>query len=242
MLKKLFTLCFVSLLFMLNALAYSEDNISALEYSKYGINYPYESLGERLNRLETDYFGMSQSGDIDSRIANLSKINANRKNVITPNYYENYYNSKPKSGIRNFWNNITSGLSNNGYVTGYTPSMNYSTGSGYSGSMFQNSPYGNNIQSFCPYDTGFHNRSPIHPSQYYNNKYSKPSYNGFNGINRFVKNPNTGINPRKYPYRNYHNKPYNHGYYPNKSPYTNRTTFYTPPDIQTKSSIHILKD
>ncbi len=251
MLNKIFTVCIMSLFLSNAAFAFSEDNISALEYSKYGRNYPYESLGERLTRLETDYFGMSQTGDIDSRIANLSKINSNRKNGVTIPSYGNYSDVKPKNGIRDFWNNIKSGFSDNGYITGYTPSMTYTTSSGYANDLYKNHLYGynNNYQSFCPYDNGFHNRVPNKPSGYYNNRYFNPSFSGFNGVNSFV--PNTLNSGNKYRHRtgynNYHNH-YNHNHYnphnfsPYNRPYTNRSTYYSPPNIQAKSSVHILQD
>lgn len=243
----------MSIMITLSAYGYTEDNISALEYAKYGINYPNESLGERLNRLETDYFGMSQSGNINSRIENLTKIYSNAKNGVSMPYYGNYsnnYNTEnqtipvKKRGLRNFFNNITSSFLDNGYVTGYTPSMNYSTNSGYTNNLYGNNAggYMNNPSLFCPYPQ-MHNRNPIKDYGYLRNRFNHT--NNFNGVNRLVpySNHNRNHNPRMRN-RNYPNQyGYNPYYYnPYNRPYTNRTSFYTPPNIETKSSIHILKD
>lgn len=257
MFKKLFALWFMSLVFSLTAFGFSEDSLSAVEYAKYGTNYAEESLGERLNRLETDYFGMAQSGDIESRISNLMKINSGRKNGVNlpydRNYYNNYnnYNTKKKSSIiRSLWDNLSSGFSDNGYITGYTPSMNYSSSSGYN-TLYGNTPFGymNNMPSFCPYDNGFHNRNSLRNREYFNKRYLNNSFydtpGSFNGVNRFIAHePPHGKRFNSQNYRHYHrhNHPYNSLNNPYNRPYTNRTTYYSPPHIETGTSVHILRD
>lgn len=221
MLRKLFTLSFIFLVFETVSFSFT-DELSNIEYNKYGTTFEYESLAQRLNRLETDYFGMSQSGDINSRIMNLSKINTNKTNsaILSKNYGND---DKPKSKLRNFWDNITSG---NGYITGFTPSMNTFTTQGYANDIYNNEFYNlMNQPSFCPYDMGYHNRSAVsRPHNYYTKR--------VNGVNRFTPNHN--------PYRNY---PYSYnGYNPYNRPYVNRTTYNMPPNFETKSSIHILRD
>ena len=225
MLRKLITTGFILFLFSLSVFGYSEDNLSALEYERYGTYFPNESLSERLNRLETDYFGMSQTGDIDLRIANLSKVNSNAKNGI--NLPFDGYNNTKTSKFRNFWNNLNSVFNDNGYMTGFTPSMNTTSTSGYSNDIYDNL-YRNNMQSFCPY-----NHPRIHHSNHrYYNRHLNNRRGNFNGVNRFTPN-------RFYPNRFNPNI----GYYPNiNRPYVNSTRYYTPPNFETKSSIHILRD
>ena len=233
MFKRLFIFTVISIIFSLSAYCFSEDNISALEFAKYGVSYPNESLGERLNRLETDYFGMAQTGDIDSRLYNLSKINSNARNGINIPSKNSYYNQKPKGVFKSFWDDLTSNFTDNGSITGYTPSI-YNTGT-YSGLYNNgiNSPFNyNNNHSLYPYNNGF-NHNYFHSNSPLNNT-------SFNGVNRF-KPYSTWNNSHHHQYHkhnpNMRNYPYN-----NTMPYTNRTIYYTPPQIETKSSIHILRD
>ena len=214
MLKKFFVLIILSMALTSNAFSFSDNTLSNFEYAKYGETYQYESLAERLNRLETDYFGMAQSGNIEERIDKLSKINRNSQpsNLFQPNKI--YYNNKKNNRLKSFWNNLTSGF-NDGFMTGYTPSMNTITTSGASNDIYRNN-------SFCPYNSN---------SQYRN--FPRP-YNYLNGVNRLTPYKRIGNN-----FQNPHN------YNPNMKynrPYVNRTSYFTPPNFETKSSIHILKD
>ena len=233
MIKKIFILGIITLFSSLNA--FSSDDISELEYAKYGTNYPYESLSERLNRLEFDYFGMAQSGDLESRLDKLSKINQNSKTASIFTNNDNYFNTKKKSSIRNFWDSITSPFGNNGYITGYTPSINTITTSGYENDIYGNhfNNYMNNPYSFCPYNSQLHNRVPYTGYGYFPNKRNS-DYNRFlNHDSRFISHNNKSQRLHHYPYNNNNNF---------NQPYVNRTTYYLPPDFETKSSIHILKD
>ena len=245
LLERAVLLNIVCFIFVSAAQAFSEDDLSRLEYSKYGVNYADESLGERLNRLETDYFGMAQTGGIDSRIAALTKINSNIKNGVNQalfNKFNNFsgadssiYNPKPKGILRGIWDNIASGFDvfgggsgfDSGFLTGYTPPIsnwNTLTSSGSSNSFYGSKP------EYYPYSGAYDRRNRF-----------------FRRHNRHIMhNPNSpfwnnNIHSSALPHNNAFNYSapfYNNGY----APYTERTHFYIPPDIQTKSSIHILKD
>ena len=230
MIKKIFCLLSFSIIFSMSAIGFSEQNLNDLEYAKYGTSYEHESLAQRLNRLETDFFGMSQTGDIEKRLNNLSKINSEYKNGISTPYSS--YTTKPKGILRNFWDNLTSGFMNNdGYMTGYTPSiMNTSSSMGMPNDAYNNYLYNNmnNFPSYCPYNPRFQNN--------YHNRYANPNNRYFNGVNRFQPYSR---------YNRYYNRPYlnNSAYYnPRYRPNSNVTTYYLPPNVQTKSSVHILQD
>ena len=79
MLLKRFFLIFIFILLNNCAYSYSDYDLDNIEYLKYGQNFSYEPLGNRLNRLETDFFGMAQSGNIEDRVYRLSQIAQNSK-------------------------------------------------------------------------------------------------------------------------------------------------------------------
>jgi len=222
MLKKIFMLAFLSIFISAAAFCFSEDDISAAEYARYGRNFADESLGERLNRLETDFFGMSQTGSINSRLENLSRMASNIKNDVNSVLNNNYYEKKPKKFFRKILDNLTSGFGADEFITGYTPSV-INTISSSGGLNYYNSRY--------PY-SGWNNN-------YYNN------YNNYNSrynypyhTNYFDRTGSLYRNNNPYMYHNpYGNYPYNH-----TAPYTSRTGYYIPPQVETQSSIHILKD
>ena len=175
---------FVSFLFFMSQLfvfAFSEDELSYLEISKYGQTYEKDSFYQRLSRLENDILGMTQSGDIDNRIRLLYKVSSN--SIAFPQ--EKTYEVNKKTAIRNLWDNISSGFINNdGFMTGYIPSMNYSDN--YM-DFFDNEP------QYCPYHNTYHHQSRRvprigrhnfhhnhhhHPSSYnpYGPTYQRPTY------------------------------------------------------------------
>ena len=77
MFKKVCSFLFFILFFSNFAFASYEDSLFELETLKYGKSFQNESISQRLLRLEEDYFGLSQSGDISSRISMLNKIAQN---------------------------------------------------------------------------------------------------------------------------------------------------------------------
>jgi hypothetical protein len=190
MFKKLLISNLIFIFSLGNVFAYSDEVLNNLELKKYGQIFEYESLSERLNRLETDYFGMSQSGDLDDRISKLSQISINSRTYPSAYPYENY---KPKKAtMRTFWDNFSS-LFDSGSITGFTPPMSV-----YGYSPMQENIYRqqyldflNNPQSYCPY----HNRYNYFPQNRLNSSYPysinhspiRHDYMGNYPINRYYR-------------------------------------------------------
>ena len=151
MLKKIFILNFVLLIFTGIGYCYSEDELNRLEFLKFGQVYEQDSLGERLNRLEAYCFGMSQSGDINTRINNLKQLSNSTPIMAYP--YDNKYPAKKKNKIKTILD-TASEFFGAGSLTGFTPSF---TGSGYSDNMYQNefNNFFNNQNSYCPYQNQY---------------------------------------------------------------------------------------
>lgn len=189
MLKKLLVANILYLLTINCVFAYSEDVLNNLELSRYGQSFEYESLSERLNRLETDYFGMAQSGDLDDRISKLSQISTNNRNYNTSYPYEN---DRPKKSVmRNFWDNFTS-VFDNGSVTGYTPPMSFYQNNSSWENVFkqQYMDYMRNTPNYCPYHNRYHHNipnrlNPNYPYGAYNPEFSRYPYMGNYPINRY---------------------------------------------------------
>ena len=229
MFKKILYIAVISLMFAVPAISFSENDISILEIERYGKNYPYESLGERLTRLETEYFGMTQSGDIDSRIENLMRINQNKQNGV--NFKMGNKNKNEEKGFfKNIFKDFTSNFRNNGSITGYTAPMNTITSTGY-GDLYERM---NHSQWNYPHDLGYNYRNPY---------YKRTPY--VNRDNKFISKNNernSYVNHRNYRRNNNYNrydKVRNNSFYYNPQ-YSNMTDYYLPPEIETKTSIHIL--
>ncbi len=184
MIRKVVLLCCLFFVFAIEGNCYTEDEISNLEFNKYGQTFVNDSLSNRLNRLETDMLGMSQSGDIDSRIDTLIRMSGN--NISVPSY--DYYPSEKKSAIRNIWNGITSSFGyDDGQITGFIPPM----GLGYSNSSNHNyyRPHYHRPSSYCPYHNtyhrpsrNFHRHSPHTAYNPYGPNYQRPTY-GYSDTN-----------------------------------------------------------
>ena len=262
MFKKIFLSSLFVFTCVLSCFAYSEDEISLIEQNHYGQVFSDDSLADRLNRLETDFFGMSQTGDINNRLDMLSKMAKNSKGsaIVTPDY--DYYSvSKTKKGnaIKNLWDNITEPFAD-GVITGYTPPIDFSNGhSSYSnsygntfGNTFGNSfsnRYGNNFMNFlnnqpqyCPYHNQYHSNygngysnSSFRPNKFFNRRYHNHLSDSNNRYNHRYNNH------RFHKHRNY--MPSNNSYYP-YNPYGARnsmpTNGYT--NVSAGSRIHILRD
>lgn len=250
MLRKFIILNAVILQFLILSSAYSQNNLDSIEMSKYGTIYSNDDLGTRLRRLETDLFGMAQSGDLDTRMNMIEQMagNDNLTSSVIP--FDTYYPAKKESAIKRFFNNISSPLPSQSYITGYTPPIN--------NMGFSNNLYGNNYpnfmnnpnNTFCP----FHNNlRPNIPNQYHNHYYN--NYNKYNKYNNYNYNRYTGN--RYSPYRNnisrilpginrgnnFYNRPYR--YNPYYNPYTS-PGIMQPTDmltnVATRSTVHILQD
>ena len=197
MLKKIILLFTCILFTKIAGFCYSEENLSFIEYQKYGESYENDSLSSRLSRLENDLFGMTQSGDIDKRIEMIVRMsNSNNYEFNTP---QNYGNTKvkKKSNFKNFWNNITSDITDFGTMTGFIPPM-YGYGS-YNGNY-----YGGYNRYSTRYNNGFNNgyNRRYHPQYPYNNyhEHFHPHccHNHVNSPSHFYPN-NTVSAPMIYP-------------------------------------------
>jgi hypothetical protein len=148
-------------------------------------------------------------------------------NSKLPSLSNAYVNTKPKSTLRNFWNNITSNFDDTGSITGYTPNIFTTSKYGYPNNMYRNEFYNflNNSNQYCPYANKYQTKNHILNRPYHNNGIVKS-----NADNRFFNNKNLNSAPF---------------YNPNQlmsPPRTMVNSYYLPPNVTTKSSIHIIKD
>ncbi len=184
MIRKVVLLFFIFFVFILDANCYTEDELSNLELTKYGQAFVDDSLSSRLNRLETDMFGMSQSGDIDSRIDTLIRMFGN--SVSVPNY--DYYPSQKRSAIKNIFNSITSSFGyDDGQMTGFIPPMGVGYSNNYNHNYYR--PYHHRPSNYCPYHNSyhppshnFHRHSPRTAYNPYGPSYQRPTY-GYSNTN-----------------------------------------------------------
>ena len=228
MLKKSLILILVIIINVIPAISFYENELDALEQSKYGQTFQSDSLSDRLNRLENDLLGMSQTGDLDSRIVRLTQVvqpNINPNNIVYPQSNYNSYEMQPKRNLwQRFWDNVSDTFDSTGVITGYTPGL-YSSGYGYAPNIYRNELRNMfyNSQNYCPYHNTFHNNFP--------NRF----YNRFNGSFPPINNRilyNQRFNP-------YYQNAFNNNYY---NRYGNYNRIYSPPNIVTRSAVHIMND
>lgn len=219
--------------------SYSPEQLANMEMVKYGQSYENDSLSSRLMRLETDLFGMTQSGDIDSRLDMISQMIGSSASVpaYTPDnsYYSQnnsyYYPQKKESAIKRFWNNLTDDFSS-GAITGFTPPL---TSTGYVNDLYGNGfmNFTNNSGRYCPLHNTYHNNGFFNnnPHNFWNgrNRY----HNAFNRGHNFRHPLHLGRNPYYTNFNSYAN-PY--GYYGNRIP----TNTYN--NVLSRSTVHILQD
>lgn len=226
MLKKLFIIGLILFNSYSSTFAFSENTLDGIEVSRYGTSYAGEELGSRLRRLETDVFGMSQSGNVDDRINNLAKLTLNNPYNQGFRQYNDSYVPKKKGILRRFFDNVTSTFSDP-YVTGYTPSINDLGGYGYSGNLS-----GNGYMNF------FNNGRNNYP---FNNTYFPNNY-GYNyNSGSYKHHPVTGFRPNN---GGFNHRPYYRPYYrPN---YNSNIQPHVPTDVvrnvATRSTVHIMRD
>lgn len=185
--------------FSLSGFCLTNDVLSDIELSNFGKNYANESMANRLNRLETQFLGMTQSGDIESRINTIYKIaNSSFTNPILSIQENNYSKKRP---FKRFWQNITSTFDDNGIITGYTPSIssfnvsgfdfnnnfNYNLNHNFQDNYYNKTPYGycpyhtNNIsQTFEKMNNSFNHFDKRHSSKFYNKQHPFNNYNAYN--------------------------------------------------------------
>ena len=212
-----------------DGICYTDDRLAEIEQREYGQVFEDDSLSARLMRLETDLLGMSQSGDIDSRIDILSKLSNSYMGVNPVNYGKEEIKTNKGSAIKNFWNNITSPTY--GGITGFTPAIEtYGGSSGIYRNEFAN--FLNNSGNYCPY----HNYGSSN-GIFYNNNYNN-GYRTNLPRHRFKSNHYRAGHPMRTGHH-YHRPPYYGG-----SPYSNINRF--PNEINTntitRSAVKIIKD
>ncbi len=203
--------------------AYSDNELNNIELRKYGQVFDNESLSDRLSRLETDFFGMAQSGNIDDRVYKLSLISGNSR---MPSMAEPYYNDYPKKNIiKTFFDNVASDFSDYGTMTGFTPSIT-TYGYGNLDNLYRNEflNFMDNSQRYCPYHNKYHTKNHI-----LNRNYHNPFKNSRNLRHNTAYN---GGYRGNYPINGNYNR-YNRQYFP---------SYQSIPDISTRSSVHIIRD
>ncbi len=226
MLRKIVILNILITQMFVTGFCFSEKDLSAIEMSKYGKVYMTDDFGTRLRRLETDFFGMTQSGDIETRINKLNQIagSSNVSAIVPP-----LYPSKKRSAIGRFFDNITSSIYDPGVVTGYTPPL-YSTG--YTTNRYSNYYNPMNNHNFYPYNKAYGFNRPYRHPHIRNRNYNK----FYKGVSRLLPHNNLRNNiinvnrPGSYGYNNYYRHPYN--ILP-----TNSVT-----NVATGSTVRILRD
>lgn len=248
MFKKFLLINIIIFATTLTGYAFSESDIDFLEQQNYGTVYSAESFAERLQRLENDMLGMSQGGDLDSRVEKLIKLNQNNVNAHNLAYLPQDMNmpDKKENAIRKFFNGISETFFDDGTLTGFTPSygiydpiygQTYGNTNSYPSTVtFGNSPglFGN-FPSYCQY---YGTNIPSYSRPYYGNN------SWFNNINRKYYNKNypgyhnTRTGHRHLPPHIYANNSYN----PYYGSYSRYNPVYSPADIITRSAVHILKD
>ena len=219
MARKLYFVFVLFFIFVCQGFSSAADDLSVLEKQNYGMSFEDESLSDRLNRLEENFFGMAQSGDLETRFDNLFKISSAQKEsaIITPDY--DYYSvSKPKKGIvKNFFDNFTSPFSQ-GVVTGFTPPIGYSNSFSSYGNDFMNF-FDNSNNQYCPYHNSYHSGN-----SYRNNKFLRKYNNNLSGSRKYRKHDNRY--PSKYGYNHpYHYSSYNPYLSQNYRPTFGNTSF-----------------
>ncbi len=229
MLRKIIISFMIFLSLQAAVYSYSPEHLSNLEMVKYGQSFENDSLASRLMRLETDLFGMTQSGDIDSRLDMISQMIGS--SALPPVYQpDNTYYPKEKKGIINrFLNNLSDDFSN-GALTGFTPPL---TSTGYVNDFYGNGfmNYTNTSGGYCPFHNTYHNNG------FFNNRndflYGKNKYPNSVSHRHNFRSPRLGHNHNYSNFNSYAN-PY--GYYRSPIP----TNTYT--NVLTRSGVHIIKD
>lgn len=214
---KILFICFTFI--CLQSFVCAENILDDIEYEKYGRIYKTESLAERLTRLEKDYFGMEQQGNIASRLDTLSRVSKNSTNSVYKEPEYDFYPAKKSRNIRNFFSDLFDGDS----MTGFTPSL---TSSSYNGSSYYNSQ-GNNLGDWG--NRVFHS--------FIDNQYNNYPYN-----HSFHRNHFNFPKHNRHPY--YRGIGYNQFQVPDDFRPQNRIirSFYVPPNVETRSTITIMKD
>lgn len=140
----------------------SEDLLTQMELKTFNRNYSNDFAENRISRLERQFFGASQNGDLENRYENLktavNNYNSNRYHRTPYNNYDFYNGSKLTSNVgrKGFLRNLGSLLIGNyGYPTGFSPQINSynNLNSGYGMIEDYQTNYGS-YNNFSNFNTG----------------------------------------------------------------------------------------
>lgn len=124
----------------------SKNVLTKLENKVFNQNFQQNSPERRIERLEQQIFGATQSGDMDSRYDALQTA-ARNYNSSQPTDDSNFYNSAPRGGLRGLAGILGDSFMG-GSMTGFTPMISpYSNGYG-NGLGNYNSGYGNGLNNY----------------------------------------------------------------------------------------------
>lgn len=192
--KLLLIIFFIPLLFIsLNAAGSDiEDNLNELERETFNQIYANDDLQTRLTRLEREFFGAKQSGNIEKRLDKLMSGKYYCDNGSFDEYSAitstNSPNFKQNKGIKGVLTRILDDFSSQG-ITGYTPQIQ----SNYGGSYYDTSPY----SIYTPFSSPF-----------YRNKYYSPMNNFRLNDDYNTKRTTNPFYPKISEHRPHHNKHY----------------------------------
>lgn len=165
----------------------SKNTLSGIETKILKKNYTQNNTEERIERLEQQIFGATQSGELASRFETIKTAakDYNSNPYMTDYNQTPFANTQKRGGWKNILGNIGSIMMGGGAMTGFTPSV---------------------IDPFNNYNNGYSNNNT---TSYNNNGlYSNGYNNNFNnnGLNNFasIGNPNG--------YGQYNGYRSNHGY------------------------------
>lgn len=158
----------------------SNNVLSKMERQIFNQAYPQYNAQKRLERLEQQILGATQSGDINTRYENL-KVAA--RNYRPQEYYQNPVaplNSSKAGRILG----VLGGLGNmGGAMTGFTPPIGPYSGYGYNN-------YGNVINPYT-YNNAYNNYS--NPGGFRSSQSMRSPFGFYDRTNEFSTNTGTGV-------------------------------------------------
>jgi hypothetical protein len=119
----------------------SKGALSKMESRFFSQNFPQVSPQRRIERLEQQVFGATQSGDINSRYEALKMATKNYNRNMNNNAYDS---NNPNNVTQTGWKGITGNSGNSffgGSMTGFTPPINPYSGSSYNTYNSYANPY-----------------------------------------------------------------------------------------------------
>jgi len=155
----------------------SKNTLSKLESKVFKRNFAHEDVETRVEQLEQQVFGATQSGDLTPRVAALkAAVPSYKANQDELSDFQDPFRAQPRGlrGIAGAFGNMFSGGS--GCMTGFTPPIDpYSTNfaNGYSNTSGYNNPFGG----------GFYGNNTLSSNNLYGNGYNNRNYGNLGGLN-----------------------------------------------------------